>query len=47
LFRQQKLLLPHLCAYTDVLMEGRTHKVDNSLLAPILLHVASHIVRVR
>lgn len=28
-------------------MEGRTHKVDNSLLAPILLHAASHIVRVR
>lgn len=44
---QQKLLLPYLCSYTDVLMEGRTHKVDDALLAPILLHAATHIVRAR
>src|SRR3546814_20505745 len=39
--------LPYLCSYNDILLEGLSHNLDEALLSPILLHLSSHLVRVR
>lgn len=45
--KSTKSLLPFMCAYADILWEGRDHSNDKEIIESMIIHIATHIVKSR
>ena len=45
--KSAKSLLPFMCAYADILWEGRDHSNDEEIINSMVIHIATHVVKSR